>query len=65
MGLDVGYFYSRNDPYVWGDDATGWYYYDYVGDPAQFAPRQKGFQWFGPTRAYISIGLDLFSRRKK
>ena len=65
MGLDLGYFYSRNDPYVWGDDATGWYYYDYVGDPAQFAPRQKGFQWFGPTRAYISIGLDLFSRRKK
>ena len=65
MGLDVGYFYSRNDPYVWGDDATGWYYYDYVGDPAQFAPRQKGFQWFGPTRAYISIGLDLFSRKKK
>ena len=64
MGLDVGYFYSRNDPYVWGDDATGWYYYDYVGDPAQFAPRQKGFQWFGPTRAYISIGLDLFNRRR-
>ena len=64
MGLDVGYFYSRNDPYVWGDDATGWYYYDYVGDPAQFAPRQKGFQWFGPTRAYISIGLDLFNRKR-
>ena len=65
MGLDVGYFYSRNDPYTWGNDATGWYYYDYAGDPAQFAPRQKGFQWFGPTRAYISIGLDLFTRKKK
>ena len=64
MGLDVGYFYSRNDPYVWGDDATGWYYFDYTGDPAQFSPRQKGFQWFGPTRAYISIGLDLFNRRR-
>ncbi len=64
MGLDVGYFYSRNDPYVWGDDATGWYYFDYTGDPAQFSPRQKGFQWFGPTRAYISIGLDLFNRKR-
>ena len=63
-GIDLGFFYSRYDPYVWGNDATGWYYYDYVGDPAQFAPRQKGFQWFGPTRAYISIGLDLFNRRR-
>ena len=63
-GLDLGVFYSRFDPYVWGNDATGWYYYQYAGDPAKFQPRLKGFTWFGPTRAYISVGFDLFGRKK-
>lgn len=64
MGLDLGFFYSKNDPYFWGADEMGWYYYDYTGDPAIFRPRQKGFTWLGPTRAYISIGVDLFTRRR-
>ena len=63
-GLDLGFFYSRFDPYVWGNDATGWYYYDYAGDPAEFTTRNKGFTYFGPSRAYISIGFDLFKRKK-
>lgn len=64
MGMDIGFFYSRYDSYVWGNDATLWYYYDYAGDPNEFVERRKGLTWFGPTRAYISIGFDLFKRKK-
>ena len=63
-GIDLGFFYSVYDPYVWGNDATQWYYYDYSGDPDKFVTRRKGLTWFGPTRAYISIGFDLFKRKK-
>lgn len=63
-GIDMGFLYSRLDPYTWGNDATGWYYYDYSGAPEDFVTRRKAFTWFGPTRAYISIGLDLFKRKK-
>lgn len=65
MGVAVGYFYSGYDPYVWGNDATGWYYYDYIGDPEQFVKRNSRLSWIGPTRVYISIGVDLFNRKKK
>ena len=65
MGLAAGYFYSGYDPYVWGNDATGWYYYDYIGDPEQFVKRNSRLSWIGPTRVYISIGVDLFNRKKK
>lgn len=64
MGLDLGFLYSKYDPYVWGNDATQWYYYDYAGDPNEFVERRMGLTWFGPTRAYISIGFDLFKRKK-
>lgn len=63
-GIAAGVFYSRYDPYTWGADATGWYYYDYAGDPAKFTPRNKALMWFGPTRLYISVGFDLFKRKK-
>ena len=63
-GIDLGFLYSRYDPYVWGNDATGWYYYDYAGDPNEFVERRMVLNWFGPTRAYISIGFDLFKRKK-
>ncbi len=65
MGVAMGYFYSGYDPYVWGNDATGWYYYDYIGDPEQFVKRNSRLSWIGPTRVYISIGVDLFNRKKK
>lgn len=64
MGADLGFMYSRYDPYVWGADATGWYYYDYAGNPDDFQPRSKGWTWFGPTRAYISVGFDIFRRKR-
>ena len=64
-GLALGVFWSRYDPYVYSNEATGWYYYDYSGKPADFTERSKRLLWFGPTRAYISIGYDLFTRRRK
>ena len=64
-GLALGVFWSRYDPYVYSNEATGWYYYDYSGKPADFTERSKRLLWFGPTRAYVSIGYDLFTRRRK
>ena len=64
LGIAAGYFYSRYDPYVWGDDSTGWYYYDYNGEPADFVRRRMALNWFGPTRVYISIGVNLFDRNR-
>lgn len=64
LGGSVGFFYSGYDPYVWGNDATGRYYYDYAGDPTQFTRRRKRLFWAGPTRVYISLGIDLFNRKK-
>ena len=64
LGGSLGAFYSKYDPYVWGNDATGWYYYDYSGDPAKFTSRRMRWFWFGPTRLQVSVGFDLFNRRK-
>lgn len=65
LGAAAGYFYSRYDPYVWGNDATGWYYYDYAGDPEDFVKRRMALNWFGPTRVYITLGINLFDRNRK
>ncbi|MBO4605594.1 MAG: DUF3575 domain-containing protein [Bacteroidales bacterium] len=64
-GLALGFIYGRYDPYVWGDDITGWYYYDYTGDPNEFTKRRMALYWLGPTRLYVSIGIDLFNRNRK
>ena len=63
-GLALGVFYSRFDSYTWGNDATGWYYYDYLGDPDEFQPRLQRWLWLGPTRLYLSVGIDLFNRNQ-
>lgn len=64
MGGALGLFYSGYDPYVWGNDPTGRYYYDYSGNPDDFSKRSKRLLWFGPTRIYISIGFDIYGRRR-
>ena len=64
IGLALGVFYAGYDPYIWGDDATNWYYYDYTGDPAAFKKRNQRFFWAGPTRIYINIGFDFWSRTR-
>ena len=63
-GIALGTLWSKYDPYVWGDDATHWYYYDYSGTPEDFKERSKRFLWLGPTRVYFSIGYDLIRRKK-
>lgn len=65
MGLALGAYYSAYDPYVWGNDATGWYYYDYYGDPSSFKKRNQRFFWAGPMRIYINIGFDFWSRNRQ
>ena len=64
-GLALGVFYARYDSYTWGNDATGWYYYDYIGDPETFEPRLKRWLWLGPTRLQVTLGVDLFNRNRK
>ena len=64
-GFTLGVFYAQYDPYVYGNDATQRYYYDYSGDPAQFHARNHRFFWAGPTRLYISFGIDLFNRKRR
>ena len=64
MGGALGAFYSWYDPYVWGDDATGRYYYDYAGAPEDFVKRSKRLVWFGPTRVYFSVGIDFYGKRR-
>ena len=65
VGLALGIFWSRYDPYVYGNEASGWYYYDYAGKPEDFTERNKRLLWFGPTRAYFSIGYELITRKKR
>ena len=65
FGAAVGAFYSAYDPYVYGFDLTQRYYYDYDGDVDKFSARRKRLMWVGPTRLYISLGVDLFNRRRK
>lgn len=63
-GIALGAFFAKQDPYVWGNDASGWYYYDYYGDPDEFKARNQRLFWVGPTRIYVSVGIDL-QRKKK
>ncbi|MBR6457471.1 MAG: DUF3575 domain-containing protein [Bacteroidales bacterium] len=63
-GLALGFLYARYDPYVWGDDITGWYYYDYTGDPDAFQKRRMALYWFGPTRIQVTLGINLFNRNR-
>ena len=65
LGVAVGAFYSGYDPYVYEDNALGWYYYDYDGKPEDFQKRNNRWFWVGPTRVWVSLGIDLFNRRVK
>ena len=65
MGLAAGAFYSAYDPYVWGNDATNWYYYDYYGDPAEFQKRNQRLFWAGPTRVWLSFGFDFWKKDRR
>lgn len=67
LGLQVGYFRTKYDPYVYGCPVEqledGLYYYLWLGKAEDFVPRQWRWEWFGPTRLGISISYDLLYRK--
>ena len=65
MGLAAGAFYSAYDPYVWGNDGTQRYYYDYNGDPSEFVRRNQRLFWAGPTRVWLSFGFDFWKKDRR
>lgn len=68
-GIQVGYFQTRYDPYVWGDPVNGsidgLYYYDWKGLSTDFRKRQYRFTWLGPTRVGLTLTYDIFYRKMK
>lgn len=67
FGIQVGYFRTKYDPYVYGCPVEqvedGLYYYNWTGKKDDFVPRQWLWQWFGPTRVGITITYDLLYRK--
>lgn len=68
LGLQVGYFQTDYDPYVWGDPVDfhidGLYYYDWQGLAKDFRERQYRFTWFGPTRIGLTLTYDILYRKQ-
>ncbi len=69
VSASLGFFYTRYDPYIYGDPFTkkedGLYYYDYYGNSSDFKERNHQFTWLGPTDAGIHITYDIVYRKKK
>ena len=68
LGLQVGFFRTRQDPYQWlcpidPDDDKQQYYYKWYGNASTFKRRQHRYNWFGPTRIGITFSYDLFRRK--
>jgi len=69
LSASLGIFYTRYDPYVYGNpfsrEEDGLYYYDYHGSTSEFKERNHQFTWFGPTNAGVHITYDIIYRKKK
>ena len=67
LGIQVGFYQTKFDPYVYGNPVTGTidgdYYYDYIGHSNQYHKRNHRLTWFGPTMLRIAISYDLLYRR--
>ena len=67
VSASLGVFYSRFDPYVYGNPITGnedgLYYYDYYGNTSEFIRRNHELFWLGPTNAGIHITYDILYRK--
>ncbi len=65
----VGGYYTRFDPYVWGNPITGEidgdYYYDWTGGSHSFHKRNHRLTWFGPTEVGVTISYDFLFWRSK
>lgn len=68
-GIQVGYFRTKYDPYVYGDPVDRHedelYYYDWLGLAKDFKRRQYLFTWLGPTRIGITLTYDIFYRKQR
>ena len=68
VSASLGFFYTRHDPYIYGNPLTGnedgLYYYDYHGNSSQFRERNHEFTWLGPTNAGIHLTYDILYRKK-
>ena len=73
FSVEFGAFYTRYDPYVYGNPITGDitgdnnkdYYYDFIGNASQFKKRNHQFFWLGPTNAGIHLTYDIIYRKRK
>ena len=68
LGAQVGYFFTKYDPYQFGNpvDPTyndNLYYYKWTLAPDLFKRRQYRYHWIGPTRVGITLSYDLLYRR--
>ena len=67
VSASLGFFYTRFDPYVYGNPITGVedgrYYYEYYGNTSDFRKRNHQLFWFGPTNAGLHITYDILYRR--
>lgn len=67
-GIQVGYFRTKYDPYVYGDPVDrhydDLYYYDWLGDAKDFRKRQYLFTWLGPTRIGLTLTYDILYRKQ-
>ena len=66
--LAVGAFYTKYDPYIFGNPLTGEYdgkyYYDYTGKRRNFKKRDHSRTWVGPTNFGIQLTYDLIYRKR-
>lgn len=67
--LALGVFFSRFDPYVYGNPVTGDidgdYYYNYTGNASDFKKRNYQLTWFGPTNLGIQLTYDIIYRKRQ
>ena len=63
----IGYFYTRFDPYIYGNPVTeqedGNYYYDYTGNAKNFKERNHKSSFIDPTHLGVTLTYDLLYRR--
>lgn len=68
LTASLGAFFSKQDPYVWGNPrsrlVTGLFYYRYTGRAEDFRKRQHHFFWIGPTNVGIQITYDILYHKR-
>ncbi len=68
MYIAAGGWYSRYDPYVYGNPITGEengdYYYDWTGTRLEFKKRNHKFTWFGPTEIGVALTFDVLYHKR-